>query len=57
MHVHVQSQEGEAKVWLEPAVMLAHNHGLGPAALLKALTLVKEHEQEIRQAWQKHCGR
>ena len=29
MHVQVQCPSGEAKLWLEPVVSLAHNAGLG----------------------------
>jgi hypothetical protein len=54
MHVHVQSPDGEAKFWLEPAIELALNKGLGAKALKKAEALVKSHEQEIRSAWRTH---
>ncbi len=27
MHVHVESPEGEVKVWLEPRIELAQNQG------------------------------
>lgn len=57
MHVHVQSPDGEAKFWLEPGISLAHNHGLKQSALSESLNLIKEHEQEIRRAWQAHFGR
>ncbi|MGH9869177.1 MAG: DUF4160 domain-containing protein [Candidatus Polarisedimenticolia bacterium] len=56
-HVHVQGHGGEAKFWLNPQVELAANHGLSPTRLSLALRLVKEHEEEIRQAWKKHFGR
>jgi len=54
MHVHVQSPDGEAKFWLDPVIELALNKGLGTKALKKAESLVKSHEQEIRNAWRKH---
>ena len=57
MHVHVQSPEGEAKFWLEPAIALAQNHGLKGPSVFKALRLVREHEQEIRRAWHEHFDR
>ncbi len=57
MHVHVQSPDGEAKFWLEPAVSLAHNHGLKQSALFESLELIRKHEQEIRRAWNTHFGR
>lgn len=56
MHVHVYHAEGEAKFWLDPAVELAENHGLGRRRLAAALRLVLEHEDEIRHAWKGHFG-
>ncbi len=55
-HVHVQHSTGEAKVWLEPRVELAVNYGLSPARITTTLRIVREHEDEIRAAWQRHFG-
>ena len=57
MHIHVHHQTGEAKFWLEPEIAVAQNYGLSRARLNTALGLVKEHEDEIRTAWQTHFGR
>jgi len=57
MHVHVQSPEGEAKFWLEPAVSLAQNHGLRARTVRESLRLIREHELELRKAWHEHFGR
>ena len=54
MHVHVHHESGEAKIWLEPAIVVAQNYGLSPARLAAALRLVQEHKNEIRAAWQTH---
>lgn len=54
MHVHVQSQDGEAKFWLEPKIELAQHTGLSLREVNEALRLVQEHENDIRSAWQKH---
>lgn len=56
MHVHIQSSEGEAKFWLEPEISLANSHGLAEHQLNTALELVREHEQEIRDAWNRQFG-
>lgn len=56
MHVHVQSPAGEAKFWLEPHIELAQNFGLNTRQLNAVLKLVKEHEDEIREAWETHFG-
>jgi hypothetical protein len=57
MHVHVYCERGEAKYWLEPMIELAHNSGLTTKQIRTAHTLIEEHEDEIRNAWQKHFGR
>ena len=57
MHVHVQHETGEAKIWLEPRIALAENHGLNQRRITRALKLVREHEDEIQTAWQEHFGR
>jgi hypothetical protein len=54
IHIHVQSADGEAKYWLEPTIELARNHGLNTTDLSRVEQLVKEHEQEIRNAWNHH---
>ncbi len=54
IHVHVHSAEGEAKVWLDPEIELARNHGLSDQDLSRVLELTIDHEQEIRDAWRRH---
>lgn len=55
-HVHVQGDEGEATVWIEPRIELARNHGLSAKTLATALDLITEREDEIRRAWNEHFG-
>jgi len=57
MHVHAFHADGEAKVWLEPEIELAENHGLGKHRIRAILRLIREHEDEIRAAWKAHFGR
>ena len=56
-HVHVHHADGEAKVWLDPRIELAQNHGLKSHRLKVVIRLVHEHEDEIRKAWKAHFGR
>lgn len=56
MHFHVQHANGEAKFWLEPVIELAKNYGLKTDELVTAEQLIREHENEIQAAWQKHFG-
>lgn len=55
-HVHVQVRGGEAKFWLDPAIELAVNYGLSQKEVSEAERLVREHEDEIRRAWDAHFG-
>ena len=57
LHVHVHHAEGEVKVWLDPRIEVAQNHGLKSRQLTKVLRLVNEHEREIREAWKEHFSR
>ena len=57
MHVHVQSEQGEAKFWLEPQVELAQSYGLPPSEVNEALRLIRDNENVIRDAWNDHFGR
>src|SRR5438270_3766796 len=54
LHIHVQSADGEAKIWIEPEIELARNYELSDQDLSRVLQLVIEHEQEIRDAWHRH---
>jgi len=56
MHVHVQSERGEAKFWLEPQIELAQSYGLPPADVNEAHRLIQENEDVIRRAWNDHFG-
>jgi hypothetical protein len=55
-HVHVYHVDGEAKVWLDPVLEVAHSHGLSGRRIATILRLVRENEHEIRKAWRKHFG-
>jgi hypothetical protein len=54
VHIHVQSAKGEAKIWVEPEIEIARNYELSDQDLRRVLELVREHEQEIRDAWHEH---
>ena len=57
IHIHVHCGHGEAKFWLEPQVRVAENYGLTDSDLRTVSNLIKEHDDEIRDAWRKHFGR
>jgi len=56
MHVHVAGADGEAKIWIEPEVQVARNHGLSGPELSRALLIARERQDDIRRAWQEHFG-
>ncbi len=55
-HVHVSSNDGEAKWWLEPVVELAYNHRMNARQLRETEVIVGEHFGDIVNAWQRHFG-
>jgi hypothetical protein len=57
MHVHVQSAEAEAKFWMEPEIELCENFGFPDREVGRIIKLLKERQDEIRQAWNQHFSR
>jgi hypothetical protein len=57
MHVHAQTQNGEANFWVEPAIELAQFTGLSRREMNAALRLVQEHQDDFRSAWYTHFPR
>lgn len=54
MHIHVQSADGEVKIWMEPEIEISRSHGLSKQDLSRVMKLVQEHQKEIREAWNEH---
>jgi hypothetical protein len=54
MHVHVRSQDGEAKYWLDPEIELARNHRLSDVHLGEIQRIVEFHKDELIAAWRRH---
>ncbi len=48
------SSEGEAKFWMEPSIEVAQSYGLRDVDLRRARELIEEHQDEIRNAWNRH---
>jgi hypothetical protein len=57
IHVHVTSEDGEVKFWLEPIVSLATFFGYNTVKLNEIQGLIEEHKDEIIAAWGKHFGK
>ena len=54
IHVHVVSQDGEAKFYLTPKVSLVKNFGFSKKQLSELERVVEEHKNEIENAWTEH---
>ena len=53
-HVHIHCGDGEAKFWLEPKIEIAKNYGLSDPQLSKIEAIIKDHENELISAWNRH---
>lgn len=53
-HIHVSSTDGEMKVWLEPEIEVAKVINLTTEQVNSILKVVKNHEEEINDSWNKH---
>ena len=51
--VHVTSEHGEAKFWLDP-VELAMNKGLKDHEISEILKITEERIDEIKESWRAH---
>jgi hypothetical protein len=54
MHVHVATPDGLAKFWLEPIVALADYYGLDSQQLARIARMVDEHQEQFKDAWNRH---
>jgi hypothetical protein len=54
VHVHVQKDDADAKVWLYPNVTLAYNRGFNARALGEIIGLVERRRAQIERAWNDH---
>jgi hypothetical protein len=57
IHIHVTSEDGEAKFWLEPVLSLAVYHGLNPRRLREIQAIIEGRTNEIIKAWQRHFNK
>lgn len=55
VHIHVESADGTAKLWLD-APSFASVHGLSPIQQREILRLVTEHVDFLKQKWGERLG-
>ncbi len=53
-HVHVQSPDGEVKIWLEPYLEVAKNYGVKEKDLKEIFNIITERRNEFIELWSKH---
>jgi len=54
MHIHVMSNKGEAKFWLEPELELAMNYGLSRKEIKDIEALIEERYNDFIHEWRRH---
>lgn len=54
MHIHVETDESEAKFWIEPVVALADFQKMNKKEINEIQKIVEERSLEITKAWKKH---
>ena len=57
MHVHIRSGDGDAKIWLEPRIEIAENHGLSERELTKLVRILEKRHGEVEERWNEHKRR
>lgn len=56
-HIHIYSEDGEAKFWLLPEIELAQNYKLSRHQLKEIEQIIEEHYDNITAAWNEHFNR
>ena len=55
-HIHVKGGGCDAKIWIEPDILLADSYGFNPRQLSTILRTVAENRALILKAWHDHFG-
>ena len=50
IHVHIEADDYIAKVWLDP-IRLQYSGGFNRSDINRILSIIKEHQIEIMEAW------
>jgi len=56
-HVHISTNEGTAKIWLEPEIALVTSYGLKSSELTEILKIVEDNKDEFIAKWNMHFGK
>lgn len=55
-HTHVDRENLSAKLWLDPEVRLAFNHGFTRSELRRIERLTIENVEKLRHEWTSYCS-
>lgn len=55
-HVHVKGGDRDAKIWLEPEVLLADSYRFNPRELSNILRTISENRELLLRAWHDYFG-
>ncbi len=55
MHIHVETENRELKVWLD-TFQLAYNHGFADHQVARIIKMVVKNEKTLKKAWLAHFG-
>ena len=55
-HVHIKGGGCDAKVWIEPEILLADSYGFNPRQLSIILRTVADNRDLLLKAWHDHFG-
>lgn len=54
MHVHVSSNGKQIKIWIEPDIEVAINHGFSEKEIKSIIQIITDNEQSIKDRWINH---
>jgi hypothetical protein len=54
-HMHVDRGDLSAKLWLDPNVRVADNHGYNRRELREIERIAREHLEQLRDEWDRFC--
>jgi hypothetical protein len=50
LHIHIEADDNIAKVWLDP-IRLENSGGFSRSDIGRILSIIKEHQFELMEAW------
>ena len=55
-HIHVRGGGRDAKVWLQPEVLIEDSYGFNPSELSNIIRIVSENREHLLRAWNDYFG-